>query len=191
MRHRGVWNCARLLRPARDTERELRELSRISRARSTAADLGRALGRHYGLEGKGYRAEIDQLHHIALPAIAALRFHHYVEIEEVHDDRIVINDPDGEPRGVPLEYLREDYTGIVLTFRPSPAFSRSGSAFRPFRALARALKPFSAPLAIAALASWIEWAGPVCLARGVIVLVAGDRAGALGWMVHTGEDFFS
>ena len=172
---------------------ELRDASGISREGVTAARL-LALAREYGLEAKGYRKEIAQLRELTLPVIAAFRFNHFVVIEEVYDDRIVVNDPDGGPHAIPIEFVSEDYTGVILTFRPSRAFARSGRPFRTAPALARLLRPFTAEIAAIAFASIVEWGGPLFLALGVRSLLEGRaavRAIALSAAISGGMAFLS
>ena len=162
---------------------ELRKISGISRAGASAASL-RALALRYGLDARGYGREIAQLSQIPLPAIIGFRFNHFVVLEEVRDEGFTVNDPVSGPRGVPPEQFREDYTGIVLTFRPLPQFEKRGVHFRFGAAIAALLRRYRKPMLIAAVASWLEWAGPLLLGRAVFALAGGEAGSSAKWMLY-------
>ena len=71
---------------------ELRQACGVSRDGSDAASLLRA-GALYGLEGKGYRMEIEALRQRSMPVILFWRFNHFVVLEGFRGDRVAINDP--------------------------------------------------------------------------------------------------
>ena len=162
---------------------ELRAVSGISRAGTSAASL-RALALCYGLDARGYRREIAQLSQIPLPAIIGFRFNHFVVLEEVRDAYFAVNDPVSGSRGVPPDQFREDYTGIVLTFRPLPQFEKRGVYFRFGAAIAALLRPYRKPMLTAAVASWLEWTGPLLLACAVFTLADGEAGSSAKWALY-------
>ena len=64
----------------------------VSRDGSSAAQLARAAER-YGLKAKGFKAGIEALRSIPVPAVLFWEFNHFVVLEAVQDDIIWINDP--------------------------------------------------------------------------------------------------
>lgn len=160
---------------------ELRATSGISRAGLTGVGLVQ-LARKYGIEAKGYRYQIAELSELPLPAILSFRFNHFVVLEKVRRDHFIVNDPISGPRGIPIEQFREDFTGVVFTCRPVPALERARPKFRTARQIARLLHPFRLLVLIAVLACWLEWIGPLLLARGILTLAGGATQQALGWI---------
>jgi ATP-binding cassette subfamily C protein len=160
---------------------ELRTLSGISRDGSSAALLVE-LARHYGLQAKGYKKDIAGLRDMALPAIAHCRFNHFVVIEEVRDDGVVINDPGSGPRFVPGPEFSDDFTGVVLGFQPSASLPQRAKQFRLSRVLARLLWPFRGWVMLALGASVLGWAGPLLVARSLFAMAGRSWTEAAGWL---------
>jgi ABC-type bacteriocin/lantibiotic exporter with double-glycine peptidase domain len=150
------------------TLEELRSLSGISRDGSSAALIAE-LARGYGLEAKGYKKDMAGLRDAALPAIAHCRFNHFVVIEEVRDDGVVINDPASGPRCVSVPDFSEDFTGVLLCFRAPQRLAQRPQPFRFGRAIATMLRPFRAWVALAAIASVLGWIAPLLVARSLLV----------------------
>jgi ABC-type bacteriocin/lantibiotic exporter with double-glycine peptidase domain len=154
---------------------ELRTLSGISRDGSSAALLVE-MARHYGLEAKGYKKDIAGLRDVALPAIAHCRFNHFVVIEEVRDDGVVINDPCSGPRFVPTPEFSDDFTGVILTFQPSANLQRREKQCHFSRVLTKMLWPFRGWVILALAASVLGWTGPLLVARSLFTMAGG------GWI---------
>jgi NHLM bacteriocin system ABC transporter peptidase/ATP-binding protein len=104
---------------------ELRQACGVSRDGSDAASLLRAAAL-YGLEGKGYRMEIEALRQRAMPVILFWRFNHFVVLEGFRGDRVAINDPAVGRRWLSLAAFRGAFTGVVLELAPGPGFRRGG-----------------------------------------------------------------
>lgn len=103
---------------------ELRVACGVTRDGSSAGNLLRA-ARSYGLEGHGYKYEIDELKTIAPPFIIFWQFYHFVVVEGFTKDGAILNDPAGGRRLCDWEEFDRAYTGICLTFAPGPEFRPS------------------------------------------------------------------
>jgi NHLM bacteriocin system ABC transporter peptidase/ATP-binding protein len=114
----------------------LRELCQVTRDGSTATSLLRA-ARSLGMEARGWRVEPVALTRHRFPAIAFWQMNHFVVIEGVSRGRVQINDPAHGRRSVDAAEFDAAFTGILLTFAPTPAFRPGGE--RP--SLLRALLP--------------------------------------------------
>jgi ABC-type bacteriocin/lantibiotic exporter with double-glycine peptidase domain len=109
---------------------EMREACSVSRDGVNALALLRA-ARTQGLEAEAFRAECEDLEQLPLPAIIHWEFRHFVVLEKMSlRHGAVIVDPSGGRRRVPMERLRQAYTGVALAFEPGPGFS-SRAQVRP------------------------------------------------------------
>ena len=106
---------------------ELRKTCSVGRDGSTASDIIQA-ARHYGLASSGWRKGMGQLHTMPLPAILHWGFNHFVILEGIGRDRFYLNDPAIGHRTVNADTFDKNFTGIVLTFEPTPQFERTGSS---------------------------------------------------------------
>jgi NHLM bacteriocin system ABC transporter peptidase/ATP-binding protein len=104
---------------------ELRQVCGVTRDGSDAASLLRA-GKLHGLEGRGFRMDIDVLRQQPLPLILFWEFNHFVVLEGFSGNRVALNDPATGPRWVSLETFSAGYTGVVLQLVPGPDFRRGG-----------------------------------------------------------------
>jgi len=104
---------------------ELRQVCGVSRDGSDAASLLRA-GRFYGLEGKGYRLDLDALRQQRLPLILFWEFNHFLVLEGFSGKRVALNDPASGRRWLDLEAFSAGFTGVALQFTPGPGFQRGG-----------------------------------------------------------------
>jgi NHLM bacteriocin system ABC transporter peptidase/ATP-binding protein len=130
---------------------ELRVDCGISRDGSKASNLLRAARKH-GLTAKGYKHEPAALRRLRLPVILHWNFNHFVVLEGFSRRKVHLNDPAGGPRIVSEKELDEAFTGVVLTFDPSPGFSRGGRFPSFLGALRRRLGGTLAGLLFVALA---------------------------------------
>ena len=97
----------------------------VSRDGSSAAQLAKAAER-YGLKAKGFKAGIEALRSIPVPAVLFWEFNHFVVLESVQDDIIWINDPASGRLGLDHDSFDRSYTGVVLTLQPGETFQPSG-----------------------------------------------------------------
>lgn len=103
---------------------EMRVETGVSRDGCNAANIIRA-ARKYGLEGKGQRCEPERLRTISTPCIIHWNFNHFVVLEGFKGKTAYINDPAVGRRRVTWEELDDSFTGVVLTFTKTDAFTKT------------------------------------------------------------------
>jgi NHLM bacteriocin system ABC transporter peptidase/ATP-binding protein len=130
---------------------ELRVACGVSRDGSKASNVVKA-ARNYGLVAKGFKKEPQALRSLKLPAILHWNFNHFLVLDGFRDGRVFLNDPATGPRDVSEEELDQAFTGVVMTFEPSPEFERKGDPPRLVPALRRRLSGSRAALAFVFLA---------------------------------------
>jgi NHLM bacteriocin system ABC transporter peptidase/ATP-binding protein len=131
---------------------ELRLACGVSRDGSKASNLLKA-ARRYGLAGKGFKKEPEDLTELPIPSIIHWNFNHFVVFEGVRGEWASINDPALGRRRVSLRELSEAFTGVVLAFEPTEEFRRAGAPPRVLPILWRQLAGSRAGLAFVVLAS--------------------------------------
>lgn len=86
----------------------------------TLRDIAQSLG----MTGSGHRAAAGQLQHLPLPAILHWRGDHFVVLEKIKEDRVLIIDPAIGRRILSLKELEQEFSGTVLLLQPGPSFTR-------------------------------------------------------------------
>ena len=127
---------------------ELRRACGTGRDGCTAEDVVRAADR-YGLEGAGWRKEIDELAEMALPLVLFWGFNHFVVLEGIGDGRFYLNDPASGRRAVDRDTFDRDYTGVALSFTPTDTFRQGDKPPGVVRRLWPWLEQYKVDLAFA------------------------------------------
>jgi NHLM bacteriocin system ABC transporter peptidase/ATP-binding protein len=131
---------------------ELRIACGVSRDGSKASNVLKA-ARRYGLAGKGFRKEPEQLQELPWPSIIHWNFNHFLVFEGIRGDRAALNDPAMGRRWVSLTELSEAFSGVVLAFQTTPQFRKRGGSPRVAPMLWRQLAGSRAGLALVVLLS--------------------------------------
>ncbi len=87
--------------------------------------------RHFGLRGRGVRAELDELECLPRGAILHWDFNHFVVLESISRTHVVLVDPAIGRRRVPMSRFANSFTGVALLFEPGEGFTTSSAPPRP------------------------------------------------------------
>lgn len=98
------------------------------------------VARQYGLEAKGFRKEPEKLKALPMPVIVHWEFSHFMVLEGFHQGKVFLNDPALGRRVVTEEEFNQSFTGITLTFKPTPDFKKGGQKPSIYAALQRRLQ---------------------------------------------------
>lgn len=102
--------------------------------------------RRFGLEAKGYRKAPAGLAQLPLPQILFWNFNHFVVLESIGAAEYRINDPAAGRRVIARAEFDQAFTGVVLTFKPTAAFTPGGAEPSVLPALRRRARLLTEPL---------------------------------------------
>jgi ABC-type bacteriocin/lantibiotic exporter with double-glycine peptidase domain len=101
---------------------EANEYCKAGKSGTSALALVKA-GRGCGFLVKAYYSDLANISNIPLPAIAHWAANHYVVIEEVTKEKILIVDPAAGKRKLSYEDFEKLFSNIVITYVPTEEFS--------------------------------------------------------------------
>ncbi len=131
----------------------------VTRDGSKASSLVKAAGT-YGLEAKGCRLDLDDLHRKKLPMILFWNMYHFVVLEGFKKGYYYINDPASGQRKITLKEFSDSFSGIAITFEPTADFKKGG-------------QPFSLPKALQKRVSGMEKALTFIILATVLLVIPG------------------
>ena len=163
---------------------ELRHECGVSRDGSKASNVIKA-ARKYGLEAKGFKYEnVEKLYELAYPAILFWNLNHFVVLEGFDRQKVYLSDPAQGPREITLQELDTSYSGIVLTFKPTPEFKKGGSAPEMVPALRRRLVGSETALLFTILCGLFLVVPGLIVPTFTRIFIDEYLVGGQGWMIR-------
>lgn len=97
---------------------EIRDVTGTGRDGVDALSIVEA-ARHFGLDGRGVRADLDALGHLPTASILHWQFDHFVVFERLRRGAVDIVDPAAGRVRVPLATFSRAFTGAAIVFEPT------------------------------------------------------------------------
>ncbi len=116
-----------------------RQACGVGRDGVSAGRIYKAAAR-FGLRASAFKSELEQLGELALPAIVHWEFNHFVVLERITARSVVIVDPAVGRRRLSREEFSRAFTGVVLTFEPTPSFVKQRGKSRSLARYAERLR---------------------------------------------------
>lgn len=105
---------------------ELRRLCGVSRDGTSLLKIKKA-AINLNLDVVAKKGSLDALRSDScLPAIAWWNYNHFVVIDQIKGNKVLICDPAGGKYTLPYPEAQQCYSGLALTFRPNSKFTRKG-----------------------------------------------------------------
>ena len=108
---------------------ELRQRLSVSLKGINVADLVR-MAERIGFASRPLRVELDELRALRLPCIVHWEMNHFVVLESVGRDRVVIHDPAVGVRRLSMAEASKHFTGVALELTPTSEFQPAQGAPR-------------------------------------------------------------
>ena len=83
-----------------------------------------------GLMSRALKIPLEYLRHVQLPAILHWDMNHFVVLESIRGNRLLIHDPQGRSRCMSLQQVSDHFTGFVLELKPADNFEPSDQRVR-------------------------------------------------------------
>ncbi len=125
---------------------KLRQDCDVNRDGSSAKNILKAAALH-GMEGKGYKFEVEDFEDQDFPVIIHWKFNHFLVLEGIKNDKVYLNDPAVGHQVIPLEEFGNSFTGIVLEIVPSDNFTKLGKKSNLLAGLKSRLKHYEKDIA--------------------------------------------
>ncbi len=84
-----------------------------------------AIADRMNLTPRAVKLPLEQLRNLHLPAVLHWDMNHYVVLEAVRGDKLLIHNPEGHSRWLPLSEVSHHFTGVALELRPADDFEPS------------------------------------------------------------------
>lgn len=102
---------------------ELREQFGVPKGGTSLYQL-MIIGKHYGLDVKGFQATKEALQDMPLPLIIHWENKHYIVLESISKKRIIVVDPALGRRKISHKEFDEKFTGFTLRLTPTESFTK-------------------------------------------------------------------
>ena len=133
---------------------ELRDACSVSRDGATAFDIV-AAAKSYGFEVSAFKAELDALPELELPAIIHWDLNHFLVLERVRGSGIDLVDPNLGPRHVSYEEFGRSFTGVVLEMSPGEDFQERKRSRRSAQAYKGLVGRLAGPASVMILSAFL------------------------------------
>jgi ATP-binding cassette subfamily C protein len=121
---------------------ELRLKCGVSRNGVNAYNILEA-AKSYGMDAEGYRASVEDLRKLSMPAILFWNQNHFLVLEGINrGDLVFLNDPAAGRYSLSIKEFTQRYSGIVLTLTPSADFRKRGKPQSLVKGIFHRLRPF-------------------------------------------------